>query len=255
MLRQNLAQWGHLVAVWEPGESADAQAAAPGDILLVDLDGLEDWAGQTQWEEWGRPPHWDARPAGAAWPPARLTVALGSQMPRRRHLEALGAVLFLPKPFDMSVLRGYLTTLEHILSGERLPAPSRSAEGQPLRVLVADDDSRVTEVVCETLATNRRYVARAAHDGIEVLEQCLIWQPHCLVIDMMMPRMNGYQVLRCLRAGPPSVQVPVVVVSALAGVEVRAEELAQPMVAVLEKPIRPAQVLAAVERALMSEVH
>jgi CheY-like chemotaxis protein len=146
-------------------------------------------------------------------------------------------------------------TLGQVLSGEQPATPDRPEETHKVRVLVADDDIRLTDVACEVLSANECYVARAAHDGIEVLEACLNWNPHCLVIDLMMPRMNGYQVLRCLQARPTAPRLPVIVLSALAGVEVRAEEIAQPMVAVLEKPVRFANLLAAVERALALEVH
>jgi two-component system alkaline phosphatase synthesis response regulator PhoP len=141
-------------------------------------------------------------------------------------------------------------TLEQVLSEAERPTASLPEEAHKVRVLVADDDNRLTALACGMLSTNERYVARAVHDGIEVLEECLNWNPHCLVMDMMMPRMNGYQVLRCLQARPGAARLPVVVLSALAGVEVRAEEIAQPMVAVLEKPVRSADLLAAVERAL-----
>lgn len=108
----------------------------------------------------------------------------------------------------------------------------------------------MTEWACAVLSNSGRYVARAAHDGIEVLEQCMSWEPDCLVMDMMMPRMNGYQVLRCLRARPRLNLLPVVVLSALAEVEVRAEELRQPALTVLKKPLRSADLLAAVDQVL-----
>jgi len=105
-------------------------------------------------------------------------------------------------------------------------------------------------LACALLARDGCYLVRAARDGIEVLQECLEWAPHCLVMDMMMPRMNGYQVLRCLQARLQPARLPVVVVSALAGVEVRAEELAPPALAVIKKPLRAAELLAAVERVL-----
>ncbi len=246
MLRQNLHQWGYQVRLWEPGETNQTgESDEPGAVLIVDLDGLEDWVEQGSFgTEAGR----------AAWPQARLTVALGSHTLKRKTLEELGAALFVAKPFDIGVLRGYLMTLEQVLSEGEHPTAFPPEEAQKVRVLVADDDDRLTALACGMLSTNERYVARAVHDGIEVLEECLHWNPHCLVMDMMMPRMNGYQVLRCLQARPGAARLPVVVLSALAGVEVRAEEIAQPMVAVLEKPVRPADLLAAVERALALEV-
>jgi CheY-like chemotaxis protein len=242
VLVRNLGQWGYEATVWGGNGHKGAGQASPADLLIVDLDGMEQ---ELQAVEGSSD---DA--LALARPAARLTIALGSQPLRRTTLEALGAVLFLPKPFDMGVLREYLMMLGRVL-GEQVSASQESQEPErQVRVLVADDDNRVTEWACTALSRSGRYIARAAHDGIEVLEQCITWEPDCLVMDMMMPRMNGYQVLRCLRARPRMPLLPVVVLSALAEVEVRAEQLGQPLLAVLKKPLRSAELLAGVERVL-----
>jgi CheY-like chemotaxis protein len=241
VLVRNLSQWGYEAAVWRSEQQAEEQTGLV-DLLLVDLDGMDQEVLTSGWSP--------DEPAAPAWPAARLTIALGSQPLRRKTLEALEAVLFLSKPFDMGVLREYLMMLGRVLAeGRTQPQESLSPDRQ-VRVLVADDDSRLTEWACAVLSKNGRYIARAAHDGVEVLEHCITWEPDCLVMDMMMPRMNGYQVLRCLRARPRLTLLPIVVLSALAEVEVRAEELGQPLLAVLKKPLRSAELLAGVERVL-----
>ncbi len=240
VLVRNLCRWSYGASIWESG--MEGMPAVPVDLLLVDLDGVEDELSPDEGQ--------GGLPGVLVRPPARLTVALGSQALRRKTLESLGAVLFVPKPFDMGVLRGYLMTLERVLHGEASAPSQTPTADEPVRVLVADDDSRLTELACAMLARDGRYLARAAHDGIEVLEQCLDWAPQCLVMDMMMPRMNGYQVLRCLRARPQAERLPVVVLSALAGVEISAEAFTLPSLAVIKKPLRSAELLAAVERVL-----
>jgi CheY-like chemotaxis protein len=239
VLVRNLCRWGYVASIWE--SNVEGIPAAPVDLLLVDLDEGEDElsAGEQS-----------SLPGMLARPPARLTVTLGSQALRRKTLESLETALFVPKPFDMGVLRRYLITLERVLrSAASTPSQTPTANA-PVRVLVADDDSRLTELACAMLARDGRYLAHAAHDGIEVLEYCLDWAPQCLVMDMMMPRMNGYQVLRCLQARPQAERLPVVVLSALAGVEVSAEALKLPSLAVIKKPLRSTELLAAVERVL-----
>ncbi|HEY7347254.1 MAG TPA: response regulator [Ktedonobacterales bacterium] len=242
VLVRNLCQWGYGAAVWGGNQQRAASQAGAADFLIIDLDGMEQelLAVGGSLDE----------PESLARPVARLTIALSSQPLRRKTLEALEAVLFVPKPFDMGVLRGYLMTLERVLAEGVTQPQEPVAPDRQVRVLAADDDSRMTEWACTVLSKSGRYIARAAHDGIEVLEQCLTWEPDCLVMDMMMPKMNGYQVLRCLRARPRLTRLPVVVLSALAEVEVRAEELSQPSLAVLKKPLRSADLLAAVERVL-----
>jgi CheY-like chemotaxis protein len=241
VLVRNLGQWGFTTAIWGQGHGRERRADL-ADFLIIDLDGMEQEALAVG--------HRPDEPGGLARPAARLTIALGSQPLRRKTLEELEAVLFLSKPFDMGVLREYLMMLERVLDGEVAQPQEPPSADRQLRVLVADDDSRLTEWACMVLSRGGRYLARAAHDGLEVLEHCITWEPDCLVMDMMMPRMNGYQVLRCLRARPRLTLLPVVVLSALAEVEVRAEELRQPLLAVLKKPLRSAELLAGVERVL-----
>ncbi|HLW01324.1 MAG TPA: response regulator [Ktedonobacterales bacterium] len=241
VLVRNLSQWGYETTIWHTEHKAKGQADH-ADLLLVDLDGME--------QELLVQGYGPDEPEALARPTVRLTLALGSQPLRRMALEALGAVLFLSKPFDMGVLREYLMMLGRVLA-EEAPQPQEPADpDRQIRVLVADDDNRLTEWACTVLSRSGRYIARAAHDGIEVLEHCIGWEPDCLVMDMMMPRMNGYQVLRCLRARPKLTLLPIVVLSALAEVEVRAEELGQPLLTVLKKPLRSVDLLAGVERVL-----
>lgn len=241
VLARNLNHWGYAASIWESSEKSGLPAALV-DVLLFDLDGVEETlltggAKADRWEVGRRPP-------------ARLTVALGSQGLRRKALEALEAVLFLQKPFDIGLLRGYLMTLGRVLRGELNQPQATFPIEAPARVLVADDDSVLAELICAMLTKDGRYQARTARDGIEVLEACMTWAPHCLVMDMMMPRMNGFQVLRCLQARPNAERLPVVVLSALTGVEVRPEEFEHPSMAVIEKPLRSKDLLAAVERVL-----
>lgn len=241
VLVRNLNHWGYAASIWE-GSEKSALPAAQVDVLLFDLDGVEEpllpgGANADRWKVGSRPP-------------ARLTVALGSQGLRRKALEALEAVLFVQKPFDIGILRGYLITLGRVLRGELTQPHAALPANEPVRVLVADDDSVLAELICAMLTKDGRYQARAARDGIEVLETCMTWAPHCLVMDMMMPRMNGFQVLRCLQARPNAERLPVVVLSALTGVEVRPEEFEHPLRAVIEKPLRSKDLLAAVERVL-----
>jgi two-component system alkaline phosphatase synthesis response regulator PhoP len=241
VLARNLGQWGYETTIWNAEQSAAGQTDH-ADLLLVDLDGMEQELLVNRYS----PDESEALARSVA----RLTLALGSQPLRRTALEALGAVLFVPKPFDMGVLREYLMMLGRVLAEEAPQAQEPDDPARQIRVLVADDDNRLTEWACAVLSRSGRYDARAAHDGIEVLEHCIAWKPDCLVMDMMMPRMNGYQVLRCLRARPRRTLLPIVVLSALADVEVRAEELGQPLLTMLKKPLRSVDLLAGVERAL-----
>src|SRR6185437_7428431 len=139
VLVRNLSQWGYETTIWHNEQKADGHADRT-DLLLVDLDGMEQELLLNGYDP--------DEPAALARPAARLTLALGSQPLRRTALEALGTVLFLSKPFDMGVLREYLMMLGRVLA-EEVPQPQEPGDpDRQIRVLVADDDNRLTEWAC-----------------------------------------------------------------------------------------------------------
>lgn len=82
------------------------------------------------------------------------------------------------------------------------------------RVLVVDDSLTILKVVGKILALHG-YESIAARDGIEALQQIDQHGPFDLVLlDFVMPRMNGYQFCRHLRADPVRAEMPVVLMSA-----------------------------------------
>jgi two-component system, OmpR family, response regulator MprA len=80
-----------------------------------------------------------------------------------------------------------------------------------VRILVVDDDQAVREALRRSLTYNGYAVALAA-DGAEALEKIAASQPDAVVLDVMMPRVDGLETCRRLRAA--GVEVPVLVLTA-----------------------------------------
>ncbi|MEV7471155.1 response regulator transcription factor [Streptomyces kronopolitis] len=80
----------------------------------------------------------------------------------------------------------------------RLPAPLRSADGSPVRVLVIDDEPDLTEVLSGALA-GEGWTVRSAADGASALAVARAFRPHAVVLDWMLPDTDGLQVLHHLR--------------------------------------------------------
>lgn len=83
---------------------------------------------------------------------------------------------------------------------------------RPLRVLAVEDDADLREFYSAILQDEGHEV-RLAGNGVEGLEQ-LDWAPDLILLDLMMPVMDGYDFLRRLRASPQGQHVPVLVLSA-----------------------------------------
>lgn len=91
----------------------------------------------------------------------------------------------------------------------------------PLRVLVADDEPDVRLLLRLQLTQLGLEVVGEAADGIEVLDECARDEPDALVLDLLMPRMNGFEVIPKLRRAHPAVAI--VAYTAVAGDFVRRE--------------------------------
>lgn len=84
-----------------------------------------------------------------------------------------------------------------------------------MRVLLVEDDPDIREALVDLL-DGEGFDVVAAANGREALDRLdTMGRPCCVVTDLMMPEMDGYELMERLRAEPTLHQVPVVVVSAL----------------------------------------
>jgi CheY-like chemotaxis protein len=118
-------------------------------------------------------------------------------------------------------------------------------------ILVADDDGDVRELVVFRLERAGYRVVTAA-DGQEAVEVALERSPDVCVIDVMMPKLDGYQVTERLRASPGLAEVPIVLLTASVedaavsrGFEVGANDY-------IKKPFGPHELLERIAAALGS---
>jgi CheY-like chemotaxis protein len=81
-------------------------------------------------------------------------------------------------------------------------------------VIIADDDPFITQLLSE-ICDSERMDVRIASDGEELIAMLLEARPDLILLDIMMPKMNGFQVLEELSCMPPMRNVAVIVISAV----------------------------------------
>ena len=115
----------------------------------------------------------------------------------------------------------------------------------PRRVLVVDDDEAIRDLLDDVLELEG-YESRSASDGEAALAAAADWTPDLIVLDLMMPKMDGWQFREAQRTLPHLRDVPVLVVSA----SQRARDAYQEMgaAAVVAKPFDLDELIATVER-------
>ena len=90
-----------------------------------------------------------------------------------------------------------------------------SAGEQPVRVLVADDDEDILSLVAFRLERSGFTVLKAC-DGEEALRLATDEVPDLAVLDVMMPKLDGYEVTRQMRANEKTSRIPVILLTARA---------------------------------------
>jgi CheY-like chemotaxis protein len=126
------------------------------------------------------------------------------------------------------------------------PDPGEAAAGRPL-VLVADDEPALRELISEVLAEAGFRTVRAT-DGAEVLDLAIRHQPRLIILDIMMPKMDGYTTLTRLRGHPATQDVPVIVVTGQTGPLYQTLSFGTGATAHITKPFSPRQLMETVER-------
>ena len=125
-----------------------------------------------------------------------------------------------------------------------------ASEARTLRFLVVDDNEDIRDVFCR-LVERAGHVASTAADGQEAVEVLEREAFDVMLLDLTMPRMNGVDVVRWIRAHPdvaPAMRI--VVISAWAG-EHRAVLQELGVVTVMQKPLRIQQLTDLIEETLL----
>jgi CheY-like chemotaxis protein/anti-sigma regulatory factor (Ser/Thr protein kinase) len=181
---------GFIVMVAQDGEAALTMArelhptAIVLDILLPRLDG------------------WDVLARAKADPSiASIPVVVVSMLDERGKGFSLGAADYLVKPVQRGAL---LATLRRVM----LPAnnPTRRT------VLAIDDDPRALQLI-EAVLAPEGYVVLKATGGQEGVAIAQLEQPGLVILDLLMPELDGFWVIERLRADPATIAIPIVILT------------------------------------------
>lgn len=127
--------------------------------------------------------------------------------------------------------------------------PARLEAPRPQKILIVDDHPFNLEVLEQYLRPEGYAVVRA-RDGVEAIERFVAEEPDLIVMDVMMPRLNGFQVTEQLKALEEASWVPIVLVTALADPEDRIRATDAGADGFLSKPYHQGELLSKVRSLL-----
>jgi CheY-like chemotaxis protein/anti-sigma regulatory factor (Ser/Thr protein kinase) len=189
LLKENLTEAGYRVSVASSGKKGleKARKLKPSAIILDIL-----MPHESGWVILGA---LKADPATSDIPVIVLSIVDDKDRGYR-----LGAYDYLVKPFDRDDL---MRVIEGITS----------LESQPDRLLVVDDDPKVVDLIQQLLEDEPYQVASAA-DGNQALEAIARARPDLILLDLLMPNLDGFAVIEHLRQDVQFSDIPIVVITA-----------------------------------------
>jgi len=114
------------------------------------------------------------------------------------------------------------------------------------KILVVEDEEHLTKLLKSRLLLNR-FIVLTAQDGQEGLDLVRKEQPDLIILDVLLPRMNGHEMLEAIQKDPgPIRETPVIVMSAVSSMKERFQNLK--IHAFVSKPFQPDEFISQVKK-------
>jgi signal transduction histidine kinase len=120
---------------------------------------------------------------------------------------------------------------------------------QKPRILVVEDERDVSKVISINLQLEGMEVTEV-HDGPSALSELEAWSPDCVVLDVMLPKISGWEILKFIKANPGMADTPVVMVTAKVGERDQLRGLGAGAVKYITKPFSPVALTDAIKSVL-----
>ena len=120
----------------------------------------------------------------------------------------------------------------------------------PIRLLCADDEDDIRTILRLALSLDRELDVHLVASGAEALTQAKTGAFDAIVLDGMMPELDGYETCQRLKADPATARIPVIFLTAKSQRNETERALALGAVACLTKPFDPMTIAAELRRAL-----
>ena len=121
------------------------------------------------------------------------------------------------------------------------------------KILIVDDEAHIVELVRVCLE-DTEYDIIEAYDGEEALEKARAEQPHLILLDIMLPKKDGYEVCRELKTDEATGNIPVVMLTAKGQEVDKVKGFQSGADSYMTKPFSPLRLLTELEEKLISNL-
>lgn len=116
-------------------------------------------------------------------------------------------------------------------------------------ILVVEDSTTVATIIQVALA-KEGFNVLVAHDGLEGLKLAVSERPRVIITDSVMPKMDGFGLLRAIKANPMTAEIPVIMLTSKASTEDEQKALEFGFIDFIPKPVQPMRIVSRVKRVL-----
>lgn len=155
---------------------------------------------------------------------------------------------YITKPIDT---RKFIATIQQFLDlrpATNEPEPAKGSSSKP-RILIVDDDPLNIKLLKAKLPADR-FETLSASNGPMAIQKVLRDVPDLVLLDIMMPGMDGFSVSRWIKGNPATEEIPIILITALEGSENKIKGLEAGADEFLNKPVNSIELLARINSLL-----
>lgn len=119
------------------------------------------------------------------------------------------------------------------------------------KILIVEDEESLLKLE-SILLSSRGYNVRGAADGMAALEELRVFHPDLVILDIMLPALDGFEVCRRIKDNPETRHLPVIMLTAKKSNQDRERGLAMGASAYITKPFKSAKIMEIIQRLLAS---
>lgn len=155
---------------------------------------------------------------------------------------------FLEKKIGMKVMPVLATRHEIMAAITNHYLRGKSPDTGRRKILVVDDSTAISAIIAATL-TKEGYTVIEATDGVEGLKLAMSEKPDLIICDSVMPRMDGFTMLRALKANTAIAGIPVILLTSKASGEDEQQAFEAGFLDFIPKPVLPIRIVSRVKHA------
>jgi DNA-binding response OmpR family regulator len=121
----------------------------------------------------------------------------------------------------------------------------------PKKILVVDDEPDIVKIIKDRLITEE-FEVETAYDGQEAMEKYYKTSPDLIVLDIIMPKIDGYELCQMIKANPDKKSIPIVMLTAKTELKNKENGFSRGADAYLTKPVDMEELIKVIKQVLSS---